>query len=427
MLQTAARSGLRRAGPAITPLDALRRLAGERTLLLLDGGGAGPSLLSWGVDGRRLCSLCDLPDGRGAAPIVDGWPEAPSGGHIVQLDYEFPVGPWGQSPAGGCPRGCAWPLERYLSWTADGRCSMHAASEQELDAMERRLERSNAALARPQLRHPLRAAWSRSGHIERVEQIKRWIAAGDIYQANLTAPICGQLRPAPHNDIAIFAILQRMAAGRHAAFLRSNGRTVISHSPECFLSCDGLIGLSEPIKGTRARRVGEEARLRAELAAAGKDNAELAMIVDLVRNDLGRIARPGGVWVESPAEVIDLPYVHHLVARIACELRSDLGLRDLLAATFPAGSITGAPKIRAMELLRRVEHGARGPYCGSIGWYGAGARCALSVAIRTLTLAGDRVRLHAGGGIVADSDGAAEWDELRAKAAPMAAAVGGGL
>jgi len=131
------------------------------------------------------------------------------------------------------------------------------------------------------------------------------------------------------------------------------------------------------------------------------------------------------VRVESPARVIDLPYVHHLVAAVTAELRPGIGLREILAAAFPAGSITGAPKIAAMGLLRELEDGPRGPYCGTIGWSGGGGRCALSVAIRTMVVDGDGgLRLDAGGGIVADSDGGAEWAEALAKAAPMLAAVG---
>jgi para-aminobenzoate synthetase component 1 len=198
---------------------------------------------------------------------------------------------------------------------------------------------------------------------------------------------------------------------------------VVSNSPECFLRQRGEVIVSEPIKGTRRRVAGAEAATRSALLASAKDNAELTMIVDLVRNDLGRVARPGSVAVLAGG-IMDLPYVHHLVGRIGAVLRPGQGLADAARAAFPAGSITGAPKIRAMQIIAALEAGPRGAYCGSFGWIGAG-HADLAVAIRTLTVADDAVRLHAGGGIVADSDGAAEWDEVRAKAAAMAAALGG--
>ncbi|MDA3962049.1 MAG: chorismate-binding protein, partial [Planctomycetota bacterium] len=228
----------------------------------------------------------------------------------------------------------------------------------------------------------------------------------------------------PGRDTAIYARLRAAAPGSHGALLRSGQRSVISHSPECFLRCDGRRVVSDPIKGTRRREPGCEAEARAALLAAAKDNAELAMIVDLVRNDLARVAVQGGVRVDSRASVIDLPYVHHLVARVGADLAPGVAVADMLAAAYPAGSITGAPKIAAMRLLSTLERSPRGAYCGTIGWLGAGAACSLSVAIRTMVLQGEELRLDAGGGIVADSDGGAEWDEALAKAAPMRAAVG---
>lgn len=207
---------------------------------------------------------------------------------------------------------------------------------------------------------------------------------------------------------------------------RQGGREIISHSPELFLNQRGRQVVSEPIKGTRRRVPGHEAAVRTELLQAGKDNAELAMIVDLVRNDLGRIATPGTVHVRDRLAVMDLPYVHHLYAAVTAELLPGHNLPDLLAAAFPAGSITGAPKIKAMEILQELEVAERGPYCGSIGWWGSDA-CCLSVAIRTMVVEQGTVRFDAGGGIVADSDPAAEWQEVLAKAGPMAAACGARL
>ena len=140
------------------------------------------------------------------------------------------------------------------------------------------------------------------------------------------------------------------------------------------------------------------------------------MIVDLERNDLGRVAEVGSVKVDELAYVVELPTVHHLVSRVSCALRDDVGLAALLRATFPGGSITGAPKIRAMQIIEELEPAPRGPYCGAIGWFGAGS-LDLSIAIRIAVAHEGALALHVGGGIVADSDPAAEFDETEAKAA----------
>ncbi|MFW5752752.1 MAG: chorismate-binding protein [Planctomycetota bacterium] len=292
--------------------------------------------------------------------------------------------------------------------------------------MARTLQRTAPGVPPPCVRATPRPAWDAAGHVRRVDAITAAIAAGTIYQANLTLPFQAELHPGPHRDLAVFSALRRRAPGCYGALLRHGGCTVISHSPECFLRSDGRDCCSEPIKGTRRREPGREAAVRAQLLAAAKDNAELAMIVDLVRNDLGRVAVPGGVAVAAPATVIDLSYVHHLVATVTARLHATVGHADLLAAAFPAGSITGAPKIAAMELIRELESGPRGAYCGCFGWLGAHGACELAVAIRTMVVRGNSVRFDAGGGIVVDSGGADEWQEVLAKIGPMAAALTSG-
>ena len=181
--------------------------------------------------------------------------------------------------------------------------------------------------------------------------------------------------------------------------------------------------VQEPIKGTRARVRGAEERVRAELLASPKDRAELAMIVDLVRNDLGRIAEVGSVRVRGAAEVMDLDYVHHTLAEVLATPRSTRTSAIGLAASFPPGSITGAPKIEVMKLLQQLEGEERGPYCGCFGWLGQRS-CALAVAIRTMVVQGAQVQFAAGGGIVADSQPLAEWQEVLAKASRMFSALG---
>lgn len=410
-------------GPELTVDEALRRLAGQSDLLVLQNGATGLTTMSWGVTPRPLRCLADLPlptAGRAEDDDPGGWPVV-DGGLIVQLDYEFPVGVWDGRQPDGTERGRCWSLAGLVQWRA-GRCRLRGDA-----ATRQRLRQDLAAPARqPQamLAGPLQAAWDRAGHCQRVERIRRAIAAGELYQANLTLPWTGRWAPgtvAP--DVAVFQSLQAAAPGGYAALLRHAGRTVISHSPECFLAWQNGRIRSEPIKGTRRRRPGAEMATRAELCQAAKDNAELAMITDLVRNDLGRIARPGTVRVAQAAAVMDLPYVHHLYARIEAELAAGVDARAIFAAAFPPGSITGAPKIRAMQLLRQLEQGERGPYCGSIAWLGLDAG-ACSVAIRSLVVDHQGLRLDAGGGIVADSEGEDEWAEVLAKAAPMRRACG---
>jgi para-aminobenzoate synthetase component 1 len=293
-------------------------------------------------------------------------------------------------------------------------------SDEELPLVPR-----TTAIAPLALAEPFTPAWDADGHRERVQRIKDYIAAGDCYQVNLAVPFRGRFAAAPHRDIAAFTTLMQQSSGPFSAFFRTPGRpSVVSHSPECLLSVRSDHLTSLPIKGTRRRVVGRENELWSELRAAAKDDAELAMIVDLVRNDLGRAAVTGSVQVVDPAVRLDLPYVIHRAARIDARLRPGLTAYDALMASFPAGSITGAPKRRVMEIISELEGGPRGAYCGTFGWIGPGGGD-FAVAIRTAEIDGDAITFHAGGGIVWDSDPASEWDEVRAKAAGMAGALGG--
>ncbi len=421
-----------RPGPPITPASALRRLADRPTLLALLGCGLGPSYVAWGesvepvvVQAADLAGFfdglsVDMPDS--AVPVdadVDadrpGW-SGFTGGHIVQCDYEAPATP---------PR--AWRVDGYAAWTADGACTLHARG----DALLARMAEDLTAVERPCSvaadRAALEPAWHADGHVERVTRIRSLIADGDIYQANLTLPFTAAISGA-HADLAVFLALTDASPAPFSAFLRAPGRsTVVSHSPECFLASAGERMVSKPIKGTRRRIAGQDERTRAELSESAKDRAELAMIVDLVRHDLGRVAATGSVRVESAASVLDLPTLHHLEATISARLRPGSTLGEAIAAAFPPGSVTGAPKIRAMQIIQNCEVGARGAYCGAFGWYARGIGCRLAVAIRTLTIAGGVATLHAGSGIVADSDPVQEWLETCAKAEAMAAAVGARL
>lgn len=200
----------------------------------------------------------------------------------------------------------------------------------------------------------------------------------------------------------------------------------MSSSPERFLLLDGDTMETRPIKGTRprGRTPAEDAALAAELRDSPKDRAEHVMIVDLERNDLGRIARPGSVNVAEFAALETYRQVHHLTSTIRAERRSGVSLEETLRATFPGGSITGAPKVRALEIIDELEPTVRGAYTGAIGYVSAHGRTDLNIAIRTITLANGIAHLHVGGAIVHDSDPEQEYAETLHKARGMARALG---
>ena len=211
------------------------------------------------------------------------------------------------------------------------------------------------------------------------------------------------------------------------AAMPPGGWAVLSSSPERFLKVVGRRVLTRPIKGTRPRRAGDEVfnnRSCVELLASAKDAAELAMIVDLERNDLGRVCSYGSVRVTEPRTVEEYASVFHTVAQVEGRLHEGHDLVDLLKATFPGGSITGAPKVRAMEIIDELEPTCRSVYTGAIGWLGFDGRMELNIAIRTLLVDGGRVHLQVGGGIVADSRPADEYDETLAKARSLLEALG---
>ncbi len=260
-------------------------------------------------------------------------------------------------------------------------------------------------------------------YLSKVRRIKEYIAAGDVYQVNLTQRFSAQTSATP---VALYRRLNRVNPAPCAAFLRWDDRAVVSASPERFLDLRAGQVETRPIKGTRPR-IGDpvvDAAWRAELEGSEKDRAELNMIIDLLRNDLGRVCRFGSVRVLSAGTLEAHPTVYHRVATVVGELAEGRTWVDLLRATFPGGSITGAPKIRAMEIIDELEPTPRDVYCGAIGYVGLDGSMSLSIAIRTMVMRGSEVYFYAGGGIVADSDPQAEYDESLAKAAGMMRALG---
>jgi para-aminobenzoate synthetase component 1 len=272
---------------------------------------------------------------------------------------------------------------------------------------------------------PPRNAFSDLTNSEYEETVRRaldYIRAGDIYQVNLSQRLTV---PWEFSAAELYLRLRRATPSQFGAYFGSgllgSDFALCSVSPELFLRRRGPSLLTRPIKGTRPRTgtADSDARARSELSQNAKERAELNMIVDLERNDLGRVCEYNSVRVVSNGEIEELPTLFHRVATIEGRIRADCSLAELLEATFPGGSVTGAPKIRAMQIIEELEHSPRGPYCGAIGWIGLNGDLELSIAIRTALYDGaaKQVHYHAGSGIVADSDPRQEYEETLHKAA----------
>ena len=270
---------------------------------------------------------------------------------------------------------------------------------------------------------PPGSTFTRDEYLAAVTRVREYILDGDLFQANISQRFDAPLREHP------FALYRRLRARNpapYAAWLDAGAFQLLSASPERFLRLDGRTVETRPIKGTRPRAAdpARDAELAAELLASEKDRAENVMIVDLLRNDLSRVCRPGTVRAAELLALESHPTVHHLVSTVTGELAEGYGALELLLAAFPGGSITGAPKVRAMEIIAELEPTRRAVYCGSIGYLSVTGDMDTSIVIRTFLAAGGRVWFQAGGGIVADSDPAAEYDETLDKARALIEALG---
>ncbi|MCA8889887.1 MAG: anthranilate synthase component I family protein, partial [Parvularculaceae bacterium] len=274
-----------------------------------------------------------------------------------------------------------------------------------------------------------------------VAEVVERIRAGEIFQANISQVLSARLG---ENNTAYELFTARSIAGgidgmaNFSAFVKLNGGDIVSFSPERFFRVrhcsDGFSVVAEPIKGTRPRGANpaSDRRLAQELLNDPKDRAENIMIADLTRNDLSRVCRDGSIREDEICALMTLPTVHHLVSRISGVLRADLGPLDVLEAMFPCGSITGAPKIQAMQVIADVERRGRGPYCGAIGYIDDGGEADFSVAIRTMiateSSAGSKspasLSIPVGGGITVRSDPQSEYEETLSKAAGALTALG---
>lgn len=368
--------------------------------------------------------LCENgPDGaaalfEGARDLVVAWEGAEVAPALARLDDARAAGRWvagyiayeagyAMEPAlaGLMPDGREGPLLAFGVF--DGPRDAGAVLAQAAD------EAGAARLA------PLQPLISRADYDAAFAQVKRYIEAGDCYQINLTFPM--QTRLQAGTALGLYGALRIRQAVGHGAFCDLGvGPVVVSRSPELFFAVDGAGRISaRPMKGTAPRDADPavDAELAEALFASEKVRAENLMIVDLLRNDIARIARVGSVKVPELFAVEGFATVHQMSSRVVGELLGAPGMAGLMAALFPCGSITGAPKIRAMQIIRELEPFARGVYCGAIGWMAPDGRAGFNVAIRTLRLSDDgRVMLNVGGGVVYDSTATGEWDEALWKA-----------
>lgn len=266
---------------------------------------------------------------------------------------------------------------------------------------------------------------ARGRYEEMVRRAQEYIAAGDIYQVNL-AHAFGADWPESADVFGFVRQLRASSPAPYAAFLELGGRQVISSSPESFLKMSGSLIRTRPIKGTRPRYrdAAADERSGVELMRSAKERAELLMITDLQRNDLGQVCEFGSVRVSDLMKLERYEQVFHLVSTVQGTLRSGISHVEALAACFPGGSITGAPKKRAMEIIAELEGRPRGLYTGAVGYFGANGESQFNIVIRTVVIENGRAEFQVGAGIVADSVPAQEWEETLHKAAGILTAAG---
>ncbi len=452
---------------AAAPGDVLRALADEPWPFALTGDWAGGGAIV-GASPLRVASaeedpfaLLDelpavtvLPDGRDATIRQDG-AHAVGGGWFGWLGYG--VGARVERLSPGPPRPAPLPpfqlayYDHVLRLDAGGRWWFEAlAAPERAAALDERLERLRALLTQaaalapadpPPLGRFRLAGAGAAGHVAAVRECRERIAAGEIFQANVCLRLEAAWAPgdavtpgessspgiAPADLAALFARASAHVEPAYGAAFPAPWGGIASLSPELFLRRRGRDVMTAPIKGTVARSGGDAAQdaARALLVDSAKDHAEHVMIVDLMRNDLGRVCAYGSIEAAPSPEAEPHPGVWHLVSRVRGRLRDDAGDGALVRATFPPGSVTGAPKVQAMHVIAELEATGREAYTGAIGFVSPFAGLELSVAIRTFEARDGRLWLGAGGGIVAESDPARELEECLVKARPLVAAIGG--
>jgi len=438
------------------PPDVLRRLAArfpQRYPVLFDSAADGPlsqtSILAaepraalWLDSSGQVGAEGFIPRGGDFLTVLENWwlseriAPAPrkfpfEGGWAVFLSYEAAqeIEPQLRLPRSSLPwrafalrTPCAFVHER-----ATGKVFAVAepAAADSLDRLEAdaRMVAADAPLTPDTLSVESVTEEDPAAYLERVSRAKEYVRAGDIYQANLSRPWRVVLSREP--DVgALYNRLCKANPAPFAALAQWRGTTILSSSPERLVRInDGHID-TRPIAGTRprSRRPGDDLAEMTELAAHPKERAEHIMLIDLERNDLGRVSEPGTVRVDELMSIESYAHVHHIVSNVSGELRGDVTPIGALRAVFPGGTITGVPKFRCMQIIAELEGIGRGAYTGSLGFLGRDGSMDMNILIRTLSVLGRTVELRAGGGIVADSDPQRELEETRAKARGMLAA-----
>ncbi|WP_241095097.1 anthranilate synthase component I family protein [Marinicauda algicola] len=424
----------------IAPEDALGALQAEPYTLLLHGGGAGArgrysyllAFPEFTIEGRgREAFEAARARYRPARLDGSGFAAGYAGLFAYDLACAFEAVP--ETP----DTLTAWP-HVALGWYAAAAVFDHDARRIEIRGEGEPASRLREVLSRPERRAPqgpagtLAPVWREARYLDAARRAIEYVRAGDVFQVNLSHPfrgaVAGQAAP-----FAVFRRLVEKSPAAFSAFFRlDTDRVILTNSPERFVQIGpGGQVQTRPIKGTRARGASleEDAALAAELLASDKDRAENLMIVDLMRNDLSRVCVPGSVRVPELFTVEGYSNVHHLVSTVEGRLEAGRGAFDLLAASFPPGSITGAPKPRAMEIIAELEGEARGPYCGALGWIDASGRTDLNVMIRTMGFVREggrwQVEARSGGAITIESDPHGELAETHAKVAALRRAVEG--
>jgi para-aminobenzoate synthetase component 1 len=343
------------------------------------------------------------------------------GGWIGLLAYDFGGTverlPTPHTDPGGPPRAWAGRYETVAIFDPYGECRVATTGASgALEALEAEIRAPASTPPAATIRGSVSSSFNEPGYRAAVARARKLIRAGDSYQINLTQRLTCAWNDTPRSFAD--ALWRQSGPTSHRAYLGLDAGTVVSASPELLVRVRDGIAVSEPIKGTAPIGAWEE------LSTSPKDRAEHVMIVDLVRNDLGRVARAGGVSVPRLFEYLSTPYVEHMVSEVRAALRPDVSATDVLRAVFPGGSVTGAPKVRSMEIIRELEPVSRGPAFGSVVAVGTDGAVEASVAIRTAWVTPGEVRYWCGGGVVWDSTAESEWAEAWAKAAPFLRAVG---
>lgn len=426
----------------LDPRAACRRLrADHTTALLLDGGDADGGWTAGPLLAVEPRVVDEVPASGTPAQVLAGlervarrWRERQGAGGgngtglALLLSYEALDVGIAPGDLIATPRLLALEVDASLRWQGPERIAWTACGEG-THALRRTQDRLGSAGSGPELGAAQavgRPATSlpRSRYLAAVERLGRHIRDGDVYQANLCRVLYGPYRG---DELGAYERLVEATPAPRSAFLATPELAVVSASPEVFLEIQPPDRIATwPIKGTRPRGADAAAdrASREELAASEKDRAELLMIIDLERNDLGRVCRTGSIEASAQPELRSFPAVHHLVARVSGRLRDDVSLGEIVVATFPGGSISGAPKERARSLLADLEPVRRGLFTGSLFWLGDDGSLDSSILIRTLVFRRGLFHLGAGGGIVADSVADLEWSEANHKARALARALG---